>query len=65
MNQIKSALDQTRPFISLVAILFAFLAAWKGLTELLPVLGQVWAPRGDTQHLAVIAAALALASGSR
>lgn len=65
MNQIKSALDRTRPFISLVAILFAVVTAWRGLGEFIPIMNQIWSPRGDTIHLAAVTIALALASGSR
>ena len=63
MNQIKAALDLTRPVIAMVSILFAFIAAWLGLGELIPFLKQIWSPHGDVTHMAIIAAALALAAG--
>lgn len=66
MNALTSMLNQARPFISAVALLFGALAAWKGLSEIVPVLGQVFSPRGDAQRLALIAGALALvANGAR
>jgi hypothetical protein len=61
--QLNGLLGQLRPFVQMVALLFAFMAAFKGLAELLPVLNQIVAIKGDAQRLALIAGALALASG--
>lgn len=63
MKKISDLLDSFRPFIMTVSILFAALAAWKALAEIIPVLNQVFSPRGDAQRLAIVAAALALAAG--
>jgi hypothetical protein len=57
----KQFLDSTRPFIQFVSILFAFVAAVKGITEFIPALNLVSIKGGDSQKLAIIAAALALA----
>lgn len=65
MQMVRGLLEQTRPFIQVVALLFGVLAAWLALTELLPFLGQIWKPRGTAQTSAIIAAALALVAGSR
>lgn len=63
MKKLTDLLDSLRPFIMMVSILFAALAAWKGLSEIIPVLNQIFSPRGDAQRLAIVAAALALAAG--
>lgn len=60
---INNVLAQLRPFIAMVALLFAFLAAFKGLGELIPILAQIWSPKIDTQRAAILAAALALVAG--
>ncbi len=57
-------LNALRPLVAFVALLFAVMAAWKGLTEVLPVLAQIFSPRGDAQRMAIIAGALALAAKS-
>lgn len=58
-----AALNAARPLIATAALVFAVLAAWKGLTELVPVLGQIVTVRGDAQRYAVLAGALALVGG--
>lgn len=60
VNQILTSL---RPFISMVALLFGVIAAWHGLAELIPVIKQLWSPRGSAQSMAIIAAALAIVAG--
>ena len=57
LTQILTAL---RPIVGIASLLFAVLAAWKGLTELVPVLAQIVPVRGDAMRMAVIAGALAL-----
>ena len=63
MQIINNVLGQLRPFISMVALLFGAIAAWHGLSELIPVLKQVWSPRGSAQTMALIGAALAIIGG--
>jgi len=63
MTQINNILTQLRPFISMVALLFGIIAAWHGLAELLPVIKQVWSPRGSAQSMAIVGAALAIIAG--
>ena len=65
MNQITSLLNQTTPFIRLVALLFGFIAAWHALGELVPFIKQLWSPRGSAQSMALVAAALAIVAGNR
>ncbi len=61
----RQALDACRPIVALVALAAGAVAAWKFGTEMLPVLGQVWAPRVDAQRAAIIAGALSLVAGGR
>lgn len=63
MTQINSILGQLRPFVAMVALLFGVLAAWLALVELLPVLGQVFRPKGSAQSMAIVGAALAIIAG--
>lgn len=63
MNQINSILSQLKPFVAMVALLFGVVAAWHGLAELLPVIKQVWSPRGSAQSMALVGAALAIIAG--
>lgn len=63
MTHITQALNAARPFILLVALLFGVVAAWHALAELLPVIKQVWAPRGSAQSMALTGAALAIIAG--
>ena len=63
MTQINSILSQLKPFVAIVALLFGVVAAWHGLAELLPVIKQVWSPRGSAQSMAIVGAALAIIAG--
>jgi hypothetical protein len=63
MSQINNILAQLKPFVSMVALLFGVVAAWHGLAELLPVIKQVWSPRGSAQSMAIVGAALAIIAG--
>ena len=63
MQQIRSALDVTRPFIGLMALIFGLLAAWHALGELLPIVKQIWSPKGSAQSMALVGACLALIAG--
>lgn len=65
MNHINQALNSCVPFIRLVALLFGVIAAWHALGELLPVIKQVFSPRGSAQSMAIVAAALAIVAGNR
>lgn len=62
---INGILGQLRPFVATVALLFGIIAAWHGLAELLPVIKQIWAPRGSAQSMAIVGAALAIIAGGR
>lgn len=63
MATINGVLAQLRPFVSMVALLFGVIAAWHGLGELLPVVKQIWSPRGSAQSMAIVGAALAIIAG--
>ncbi len=63
MTHINSILGQCKPFVGMVALLFGVVAAWHGLAELLPVIKQVWSPRGSAQSMAIVGAALAIIAG--
>lgn len=63
MSTINGVLGQLRPFVAMVALLFGVIAAWHGLAELLPVIKQVWSPRGTAQSMAIVGAALAIIAG--
>ena len=63
MTTINGVLAQLRPFVSMVAMLFGVIAAWLAVLELLPILAQVWRPKGDMQKYALVAAALSLVAG--
>lgn len=62
-NAFVALLNALRPLIGFAALLFAILAAWGVLCEVMPFLKAVMAPKGDPQRMAIIAGALALASG--
>lgn len=63
MSTVNQILAQLRPFISMVALLFGVIAAWHGLAELLPMIKQIWSPRGSAQSMAIVGAALAIIAG--
>lgn len=63
MSTINGVLGQLRPFVAMVALLFGVIAAWHGLAELLPVIKQLWSPRGTAQSMAIVGAALAIIAG--
>ncbi len=63
IGTVNSILAQLRPFVGMVALLFGIIAAWHGLAELLPVIKQIWSPRGSAQSMAIVGAALAIISG--
>ncbi len=63
MRQFTDILKSLQPFVLFVALLFGVIAAWHGLSELVPVLRQVWAPKGSAQSMALIGAALAIIAG--
>ena len=53
-----NVLAQLKPFVGMVALLFGIIAAWLAMVELLPVLAQIWRPKGDMQRYAIVAGAL-------
>lgn len=59
-NQI---LNQARPFILMVALLFGVIAAWHGLGEVAPIIKQIWSPRGSAQSMGIVGACLAIIAG--
>jgi hypothetical protein len=62
----KAFLDSMRPFITTVAIMFAFLGALKGVAEMFPSIMPLTVKSGlRATDLAIIGAALALAAGGR
>ena len=61
---INNFLIQLKPFISMVALVFGIIAAWHGLGEMIPVVKQIWSPRGTAQSMALVGAALAIIAGS-
>ncbi len=63
MGTVNQILGQLRPFVAMVALLFGIIAAWHGLAELLPVIKQLWSPRGSAQSMAIVGAALAIIAG--
>ena len=63
MTQINNILAQLKPFVAMVALVFGVVAASHGLAELLPVIKQVWSPRGSAQSMAIVGAALAIIAG--
>lgn len=63
VGTINQILGQLRPFIGMIALLFGVIAAWHGLAELLPVIKQIWSPRGTAQSMAIVGAALAIIAG--
>ena len=65
MPNVTAILNQLTPFIRFVALLFGLLAAWHALGELLPIIKQVFAPKGSAQSMAIVAAALAIVAGGR
>lgn len=65
MQVINTALQAARPIVGAVALLFGILAAWLAVVELMPVLSQVWRPRGTAQSHAIVGACLAIVAGTR
>lgn len=65
VSTINGVLGQLRPFVAMVALIFGVIAAWHGLAELLPVIKQIWSPRGSAQSMAIVGAALAIIAGGR
>lgn len=60
MAKITAAIESALPFVWLVAALFGVIAAWHGLAELLPIIKNIWAPRGTAQSMAIIGGCLAV-----
>ena len=63
MQVIRGLLEQARPFVAVMAMVFGLLAAYSALIDLVPVIGQVWKPHIQTQSAAIVAACLALVAG--
>jgi hypothetical protein len=63
MTVINQILTACTPLIRFVSLLFGTIAAFKGLTELIPAIGQllpISVKGGSAQNMAIIAGALAL-----
>ena len=65
INRINGFLNEFQPFILMVALIFGIIAAWLQFAELLPVIKQVWSPKGSAQSHAIVAACLAIIAGRR
>lgn len=63
MKTVTDILNAMAPLITFVCMLFGVLAAWKGLIEIVPIIGQVVPVSvrgGSAQSMATVAGALAL-----
>ena len=64
MKSANDFLQACQPLVAFVALLFGVLAAWKGLTEIIPVINQIIPisvnKGGTAQSMATVAGALAL-----
>lgn len=63
MSIVNQILAACRPLVGFVSILFGVIAAFKGLTELVPVIAQIVPLQirgGKAESMAIIAGALAL-----
>ncbi len=65
INRINGFLNEAQPFILMVALIFAVMAAWLALGDIFPVIKQVWSPKGSAQSHAIVAACLAIVAGKR
>ena len=66
MTIVNQILTACRPLVGFVSLLFGVIAAYKGLLEIVPVLGQIIPIQirgGNAQTMALIAGALALVGG--
>jgi hypothetical protein len=61
--KVNSLLNEARPFIWLVALVFGIMGAWLALADIVPVIKQVWTPRGTAQSHAIVGACLAIIAG--
>lgn len=63
MKSATDILHAFQPLVAFVALLFGVLAAWKGLTEVIPVVNQIVpisVKGGNAQSMATVAGALSL-----
>lgn len=58
-------LQETQPFILLVALIFGAMGAWLALADILPVLKDIWVPKGTAQSHAIVGACLAIIAGHK
>jgi len=65
MAALTGILNQARPYILLVALLCGVVGAWALACEFVPVLAQVWRPRGSSQSLLIGGACLTIIAGGR
>jgi hypothetical protein len=56
---VNNAIAPLKPALMMIALVLAVLAAWLTLLELLPVLGQIFRPRGSAQAYAITGACIA------
>lgn len=61
--KLTALLKETQPFILLIALVFGFMGAWLAAADIVPVLKQVWVPRGTAQSHAIVGACLAIIAG--
>lgn len=63
ISKLTGILKDCQPFIMLVALIFGVMGAWLALADIVPVIKQVWVPRGTAQSHAVVGACLAIIAG--
>ncbi|MGE0629772.1 MAG: hypothetical protein AB7O43_18360 [Hyphomicrobiaceae bacterium] len=63
--KLTALLKEFQPFVLFVALLFGVLGAWLALADIIPVLKQVWVPKGTAQSYAIVGACLAIIAGHR
>lgn len=62
IQKLESILNEFKPFIRLMAIVFGIIISFQGLIELVPAVAQLWKPSGNLQTNAAIAIALGIIS---
>ncbi|MEM8973962.1 MAG: hypothetical protein AAGD43_18020 [Pseudomonadota bacterium] len=63
ISKLTSILQDCQPFILLVALVFGVMGAWLALADILPIIKQVWTPKGSAQSHAIVGACLAIIAG--
>ena len=63
INKINGLLNDIKPFVLMVALLFGIMGAWLALADIVPILKQLWVPKGTAQSHAIVGACLAIVAG--